>query len=122
METKTYAGKLRLDDYGDYEGRDILFISSLEDPIAEVLDDDISGRTVSLRYWVCDVEMTKDQAHESFLRTLMGIADIDFGSVYSEATGYLWTDEEMKIGGHDLLAELKGYVGKWLILEIDIHE
>lgn len=121
MEIKTYAGKLRLGDYGDCEGHDILFISSLEDPLAEVLDSDISGRTVSIRYWICDVEMTKNQANESFLRTLMGLADVDFGPVYSEATGFLWTDEEIKIGGHDLLVELKSYVGKWLILEIDIH-
>jgi hypothetical protein len=120
METKIYAGKLRLDDYG--EAYDILFISSHEKPLADILANDISGKNVSARYWVCDKEMTKDQAQKSFLTSLMGMAHVDFGPYYSEVTGYLWTDEEIKIGGHDLLAELKSYAGKWLILEIDIHE
>jgi len=120
METKTYIGKLELCDYGD--AYDILFISSTEQPLADILEDDILGETVSVRYWICDAEMTKEQAQESFLKILMGMADVEFGARYSEVTGYLWTDEKIKIGGHDLLAELKSYVGKWLILEIDTHE
>ena len=45
-----------------------------------------------------------------------------FGACYSEYTGYLWTDEEVLIGGHDLIEELRGCEGKWLLLEIVVHE
>lgn len=37
---------------------------------------------------------------------------------YSEITGCLWTDEELKVGGHDLLAELDSYNGKYLVMEV----
>jgi hypothetical protein len=120
MERKTYTGKLELKDWG--ETYDILFVSSLEDPIAEVLQEDIAGKQVTARYWITDKEATKEEAQEDFVKKLMGIADCDFGSHYSEITGYLWTDEEIKIGGHDLIEELKSYVGQWLILEVDVHE
>ena len=48
----------------------------------------------------------------------IGGIEADFNPRYSEITGYLWTDEELNVGGHDLMAELKSNVGKWLILEI----
>jgi hypothetical protein len=119
METKTYTGLLSLHSWE--EADDILYVSSLKDPLAEVLQDDIANKTVTARYWITDKEATKEQALVAFLKKLSGVADCDFGSAYSEITGYLWTDEECKIGGHDLIGELKSHVGKWLILEIDVH-
>ena len=43
-------------------------------------------------------------------------------SFYSELTGYPWTDEWLKIGGHNLIKELESYRDKWAILEIEVHE
>ena len=119
-ETKTYTGMLNLRDPG--EAMDILYVSSIDRPLAEVLADEISGRTVSVRYWVTDKEVSKDAAAECFIGRLMGQADCEFMSWYSEVTGYLWTDENIKIGGHDLLAELQSYVGRYLILEVDLYD
>lgn len=116
---KTYTGLLSLQSWGDAD--DILFLSSLPDPLAEHLKEDISRKQVTARYWITDKSATKDEAQESFVRQLVGAAKCDFGSRYSELTGYLWTDEECNIGGHDLIRELHTYVGKWLILEIEIH-
>ena len=42
--------------------------------------------------------------------------------MYSDYTGYLWTDENLKIGGHDLLDELKEDCGKWLFLTIEYKD
>lgn len=119
MKTKTYQGFLALHSWGDAD--DILFISSIKDPLAKELSNQISYKTVSVRYWITDKEVTKDEAQLEFLKRLYGNADCEFRSHYSEITGYLWTDEEIKIGGHDLIEELRSHVGKWLILEIDIH-
>jgi len=119
METKIYRGLLSLQDWG--EAWDILFLSSLDDPFGEVLQEDIAGKKVTARYWITNKEATKEEATESLLVTLSGMAECNFGSCYSEITGYLWTDEECNIGGHDLLGELHGHVGKWLILKVDIH-
>ena len=41
---------------------------------------------------------------------------------YSEITGYLWTDEVVKIGGHDLLKEFETHLGKYLYMEIEYYE
>lgn len=119
MKTLTYRGLLSKHSWG--EADDILFLSSMSDPLAEQLQSDIVRKQVTARYWITDKEATKEQAQEHFVRQLVGAADCDFGSCYSEITGYLWTDEECKIGGHDVIAELRSHVGKWLILEIDVH-
>jgi len=120
MQTLLYQGLLSLRSYG--EADDILFLSSLSDPLADELQDDISGKQVTARYWITDKQVTKDEANEAFVGELMGLAECDFGSRYSEITGYLWTDEEVNIGGHDLIEELRSSTGKWLILEIDVHD
>jgi len=119
MNTLTYKGLLSEHDVGDSD--DLLFISSESDPLGEILKEEITGKQVTVRYWITDEEITKEEAVKDFLRTVVGLAECNFGARYSEITGYLWTDEECNIGGHDLLAELHSYVGKWLILEIDVH-
>ena len=119
MKTLTYSGLLSKHSWG--EADDILFLSSQSDPLAEQLQSDIACKQVTARYWITDKQATKEQAQEDFVRQLVGAADCDFGSRYSEMTGYLWTDEACKIGGHDLIAELRSHVGKWLILEVEVH-
>lgn len=116
----TYQGQLSVRDYG--EASDLLFLSTEDNPFAEVLHDEISGKKVSVRYWISDKQCTKDEAQEDALRHIFGVAETEYGAHYSEYTGYLWTDEEVMVGGHDLLEELKSAAGKWLVLEIDIHE
>lgn len=102
------------------ENYSALFIGEMDDPIAEVFEDEIKGMQVSVRYWISDTEKNKEQLRESFLKVLLGAVDAEYGDVYSETTGYLCTDEELKIGGHDLLAELQSNIGKYIWLEIDI--
>ena len=120
METKTYAGYLIEKDIG--EADDILHLSSLEDPLCEELEDELNGKQVTVRYWITVKECTKEQAQECFIGKLYGKLEAEYEARYSEYTGYLWTDEELKIGGHDLFRELSSNIGKWLILEINIHD
>lgn len=119
MRTIKYNGLLCLHGWG--EAYDILFLSSVSDPFADELEYKIKRKKVTARYWITDKPCSKEEANEDFMKIVMGLAETDFGSHYSEYTGYLWTDEECKIGGHDLIKELKQNIGKWLILEIEIH-
>lgn len=118
---KIYAGWLSLGAWE--EADDILYISSEEEPLVEVLDW-IKDKYVSLRYWITDKEATKEEATDAFTRTCLGEADVVLQSHYSEDTGYLWTDQDFNVGGHDLLFELCSYaiLNKWLILEIGVVE
>lgn len=91
-----------------------------EEPLAERLEF-MDGRQVTVRYWIAEKECTKEEAVEDFAGALMGRAEADFGARYSEYTGYLWTDENIGVGGHDLLRELRGYDRQFLILEVEVH-
>lgn len=113
---RTYTGLLSLHSHGEADG--VLFLSSLEEPLAEELEW-MAGKQVSVRYWITDRECTKEDAQRLATLEIMGIGEAEYGARYSEYTGYLWTDEEITVGGHDLLAELKSHAGKWLVLEVE---
>jgi len=120
-EMITISGQIIRD--ADGENLYALFIGdNRHEPIVKILNDLIANKVVTVRYWITDKECTKEDAIEDNLKILMGVADTEYSSHYSETTGYLYTDEKLNVGGHDLLAELWGYVGKYIILEIEIHD
>lgn len=118
----TLSGWITIDDRGDSE--DILFVSDNMDddvePFAEMLEF-MHWKNVTVRYWIANEKCSIEQASEDFIETLMGRAEVKYGAQYSEITGYLWTDEDLKVGGHDLIEELKGNVGKYLIFQVDVN-
>jgi hypothetical protein len=116
METKIYSGKIEERDH--FEAPDIVFLSGMAEPLACELGW-MNGKQVCVSYWITDKQVTKPEAREAFMLRLMGAADVDFFSHYSEITGYLWTDEDLCVGGHDLIGEFKENIGKWLILEVE---
>lgn len=120
MRTKTYEGFIKEKYYE--EAYNIIFLSNNDKPLAETLMDDICSTIVTVRYYVSTKIVTLEEAQEDFINQLIGVIDVDYATFYSEYTGYLWTDEKIVIGGHDLLDELRSYVGKYLILVVDIHD
>jgi len=115
-EVKTYEGWLSLKDWG--EGEDILFLSGTDEPLVDELEW-MRHKKVTVRYWITDAEVTKKEPQKCHLQTLYGDAHVWFESVYTEATGFLWVEEELQIGGHDLAIELKSASGRYLILIIE---
>ena len=105
----------------DGEADDILHIG--DDILSELIQDDIKdyGNYLSVRYFTSDEETTIDKAILENIKKISGVGDVCWGHRYSEVTGYLYTNNEIKVGGHDLLDELEGYVGKYLILIIDYY-
>lgn len=121
--TVRYRGTLAVRDHG--ESMDVLFLDesvndSWEDPLAERISDDLErhGRYASVRYWTADAPMGDDEINEAAVRSMLGEAEARYRVAYSDVTGYLWTDEDINVGGHDLLEELKGQAGRYLLLEI----
>ena len=78
-------------------------------------------KMVSLRYWTSDREEPDDAIKQRALENILGVAHADYGARYSELTGYLWTDEVFKVGGHDMISRLTTDVGKYLLLEMEVH-
>ena len=114
-----YKGFIRTQGYGDNDYA--LFIGDCEEPIAEVFEEDLQGQQVTVRYWTSDKEKTKEELQKGALSKILGSVHADYGDRFSEYTGYLWTDEELNIGGHDLLSELESYLDKYIYLEVEIH-
>src|SRR4051794_28121325 len=122
MKPKTieeiYAGKIKVTSHG--EADDILFVGDENDPFAKVFQDDLEryGNSVTLNYYITDTEQSEAELDEKLIRRMSGDAEADYGDAYSEYTGYLWTDEELKVGGHDLLEELRSNKGKYLFMKV----
>ena len=119
MTNLIYKGFIKRKHYGEKE--DALFIGDMERPIAEVFQDDLQDKQVSMRYWLSNTEKTKEELLESTLLSIIGAVDAEYGDRYSECTGYLCTDENLQIGGHDLLLHLLSHNNKFIYLEIDVH-
>lgn len=104
-------------------------IKTIGEPFAERVQDLVSysGKQVSINYHIADEPLNEDEMTEALLAKLMGSAIdgkayVKYEHRYSEMTGYLWTDEKLMIGGHDLIAELYSHVGKYLHLNFTIHD
>jgi hypothetical protein len=91
--------------------------------VAERIESDIDryGRFLSVRYFVTDKVIPADQVITEWLNMLEGVGRAEYDMHYSDITGYLWTDEELNVGGHDLLNELRSHISKYLHMEIDFR-
>jgi hypothetical protein len=84
---------------------------------------DSFGKAVTVRYWITDKPTTKEDAQNGFIRSLFGpiTAEMEANSYsYSEYTSGVDYDAMLKIGGHDLMAELWGREGEHLWIEISL--
>jgi hypothetical protein len=123
--TKIYRGQLCHTSNGEED--ELLGLLLEEAPhkwkvkiLAEMVSDDkqYDCDFLSVRYYTSDVAVPADKVVEVFLRSLYGDSEIEYGMAYSDLTGYLWTDEKLVVGGHDLIAELTTNLGKFLHMEI----
>jgi len=128
VTTVRYRGTLALHDHGEAMGV-LMLDGDLDDryeyePLAETISDDLAahGRYASVRYWTADAPMGDDEIAEAALRLLFGEADAQYTAHYSDVTGHLWTDEDINVGGHDLLEELKSQAGRYCLLEISYEK
>lgn len=125
MTTKVYRGQLVYTSNGDEdellglrrEGRE----RDDPDKLAEVIEADIdeNGNYLGVCYYVSDAPIPAGEIVAAFLESLYGAGSAEYSVFANETTGYLWTDENINVGGHDLLEELKSHVGKYLHMEIE---
>jgi hypothetical protein len=125
---RTYQGRIKIRDHGD--AMDILFVETQpapdygDDPFAEILEDDLNmlGRFITVRYHISEERRTLEELEENAVKVMSGAADARYKDHHSDVTGYLWTDEELNVGGHDLLAELGSNDGQYLYMIVDFYD
>jgi hypothetical protein len=92
-----------------------------DEAIAETIESDVDqyGRFLSVRYYIADEKMPPEELTENFVKKCLGFANVEFNVLYTAITGFCYCNEELFVGGHDLLEELKTHVGKYTWLEIE---
>ena len=75
----------------------------------------------SVSYYLADRVMSEDELQESHLQVLFGNTKVRHGAHYSEMSGYLWTDDDFIVGGHNLIKEWKNSLGRFLYLKAEFH-
>lgn len=118
--TSIYKGLIVL-GHGENDSAVTLYLPPHDrDVLAEQIEWAMAeyGQYLTARYIISDRALTDKEAVEVPARIACGMGFAEYAEAYSEITGYLWTDQNIQIGGHDLQEELRGYAGKWLWLEI----
>ena len=118
MKWTVYKGVLSL--YTNGEEYEELHLKNTGEPLSALIREGTNryGRLLSVRYYICDMEIEESQIPIEFMKNLYGSTDAKYRMLYTECTGYLWTDDYCKVGGHDLINELKSHVGKYLWMSI----
>ena len=119
MEKVIFKGFIRQSDYCDNSFTTV--IGNKNTPISMIFYENFDGENVTARYFISETEKSIEELEENLILTSCGCLHADYSDRYSEITGYLWTDEEIMIGCHDLLSEINENIGKYIYLELTIH-
>lgn len=123
-QTETFVIHGQLCETANSEDADLLgitYIDNYDQPTTNILAEECGcwrSTETTVRYFVTDREVSKAELEEDLVRVVTGAGESKYCMYYSEYTGYLWTDEKLKVGGHDLMEELRGMMGKWLWMEV----
>lgn len=97
-------------------------------PLAKTVYDrsGYGKRPVTVNYHITDEPVSEMELHERLVAMMCGTThegegDLSYYHRYSDMTGYLWTDEKFRVGGHNVIAELTTYRGKWCFMTVTIH-
>lgn len=63
-----------------------------------------------------------DHIDETKVVSMEGVVESEYYHRYSDCTGYLWTTEEFKAGGHDILQILESHIDEYIHMEIELYE
>jgi hypothetical protein len=158
--TYTYTGYVCIHDLDPLIYDSTVYLSETGPALAYELER-FYGKKVSIRYWVSDKKVTKEEAESAWIAKTMGILEHKelansglFAGLKSEEIEYSeytrdtytendiiavpweevekekaqtirwrWSRESPRIKykkvGHDLMSELRGHQGKYVILEVE---
>jgi hypothetical protein len=128
MMKKIYKGFLEYKE--NSEGEQLISFTHVKDEwfednyLSSWIEGDIDnhGSYLTVRYYITNKELSEDELNDEWIKTLEGFGDVCYDMRYSDCTGYLWTDNKLNVGGHDLMEELESYIGRFLWLEIEYHK
>jgi len=94
----------------------ILFLSTKREPFLKVLQDRLSEKTATVRYWFTTLACSEDEYEDDrFVTQHFGKIDVRFGDHER------FTLNESRSTRYNLLEKMNDNIGKWLRLEIYVH-
>lgn len=76
------------------------------------------GKKVKVRYAFAQEPRTIEEIDINMLKVLDGQMDGRLSEVWSDVTGFLWMEEDLKIGGHNLIDVIRRHQNKYLAMEV----
>jgi hypothetical protein len=80
--------------------------------VAEALEKiaDWGRQIISFQFHVADKPLSYHALQQELVKASLGVATARFSHAYSDLTGYLWTNEEAEVGGHNVLEQINEMV------------
>ena len=75
----------------------------------------------SIQMLTGDTPIDLDHIDETKIVSMMGAVESQYYHRYSDYTGYLWTVEGFKCGGHDIPKILQSHMGEYIHMEIELY-
>lgn len=84
-------------------------------------DCDWARHFVNIQMLTGDSPIDMDHIDETKVVSMIGDVKSHYYHRYSEISGYLWTEEVFKCGGHDLKQILESHHGEYIHIEIELY-
>lgn len=79
-------------------------------------------RYASIQMLTGDTPIDIEHIDETKVVSMEGDVSSHYYHRYSDYTGYLWTEEGFKCGGHDIPEILRSFMGKYIHMEIELYQ
>lgn len=114
------SGHLSLRPFGCDTEADYVYLD--DEPLVKLLEQ-WSGSSVTLYYTMTETQMSFEEAAPIDIGHCFGKADIRLKEYFGDYTGYLYTDQDLMIGTHNLLLDLQRSVSNaiTLYLNLELH-
>ena len=77
--------------------------------LAEAIENLVEwkGSITTFQYHISSKPLGFYDLEEHMIKTAMGLTKANFSHAYSDLTGYLWTNEDIEVSGHNVLEEIQ---------------
>ena len=95
-----------------------------EFPLTKEMEDRVGwgGSYANIQMLIGDTPIDMDHIDETKIVSMMGEVSSEYYHRYAELTGYLWTVEKFKCGGHDIPKILSSHMGEYIHMEIELYK
>lgn len=93
-------------------------------PFTKAMEDKCQWRNkyASIQMLTGDTPIDINHIDETKIVSMMGEVTSEYYHCYFDFTGYLWTTEKFKCGGHDIPKILESHRGRYIHMEIELYE